>query len=259
MIGRDRICRFYRLISEAPDPRRADRSADGMIPVRAYRYCEAIASASGFGWYFFPPMAFSLRLEGNVTYFSYPGSPEEWSKLDGVDFPGFRPHFAALAPKSLEALCPTFLTPAREPGVVQVWSGYLARTAPGWSLLSRGLVNISTTADYESFEGIIETSEWFGPLFTNIRLTRTNSPVRFHTRYPLFQVQPVLRYCYRDPPFEVCELDDLNANDWQRFAATMTPNTDQHRALGHYAAVTRRKLRREHPALRKSGASPSSC
>jgi len=248
--GQDRsVCRFYRLIPEAPEPRRADRSADGMIPVRAYRYCEAIATASGFGWYLFPPMSFSLRLEGNVTYFSYPGSPEEWCKLDGTDFPDFPRRFAAVAPGGLEALCPTFLTPAREPGVVQIWSGYLVRTAPGWSLLSRGLANISTTADYEIFEGIIETSDWFGPLFTNVRLTRTNSPVRFHTRYPLFQVQPVLRQCYRDPPFEVRELGDLDADDWQRFAATMMPNTDQHRPLGHYAAATRRKLRREHAAL----------
>ena len=239
------ICRFYRLIAEAPKPRRADRSADGMLPVRAYRYCEAIATASGFGWYVFPPMSFSLRLEGNVTYFSYPGSPEEWFKLDGSDVPGFRKRFAAAAPDGLEALCPTFLTPSREPGVVQIWSGYLARTAPGWALLSRGLANIPTTADYEHFEGIVETSDWFGPLFTNIRLTRTNSPIRFHTRYPLFQVQPVLRQCYRDVPFEVCELEELDANDWQRFAATMTPNMNQNRTLGHYAVATRLALRSE--------------
>jgi uncharacterized protein DUF6065 len=121
----------------------------------------------------------------------------------------------------------------------------LARTAPGWSLLSRGLANISTTADYEIFEGIIDASDWFGPLFTNIRLTRTNSPVRFHTHYPLFQVQPVLRQCYQNPAFEVSELDDLGADDWRRFAATMKPNTDQHRALGHYATHTRRSHRSE--------------
>jgi hypothetical protein len=239
------ICRFYRLVPEAPEPRRADRSADGTLPVRAYRYCEAVASASGFGWYLYPPMNFSLRLESNVTYFSYGGSPEEWSKLDGTDVPDFRRRFAAAAPQGMDGLCPTFLTPSREPGVVQVWSGYLARTAPGWSLLSRGLANIPTTADYEVFEGIIETNDWFGPLFTNIRLTRTNSPVRFHVRYPLFQVQPVMRQCYRDPAYAVSELGDLDAEDWQRFAATMTPNTDQDRALGHYGAHTRRHLRRE--------------
>ena len=58
------ICRFYRLIPEAPVPRPANRSADGMLPTRGYRYCEALASASAFGWYIYPPMNFSLVWNG---------------------------------------------------------------------------------------------------------------------------------------------------------------------------------------------------
>ena len=76
-----------------------------------------------------------------------------------------------------------------------------------------------------------------------MRLTRTNSPVEFHTRYPLFQVQPLLRQCYRDPSFEVFDFADLDAADWQRFEATMTPNTEQMRSLGHYAVDTRKRAR----------------
>jgi hypothetical protein len=45
------ICRFYRFIPDAPLPRRSDRSADRMLPTRGYRYCEALATASAFGWY----------------------------------------------------------------------------------------------------------------------------------------------------------------------------------------------------------------
>ncbi len=127
---------------------------------------------------------------------------------------------------------------------MQVWSGYLARTAPGWALLSRGPANIPRNQGYEHFEGIVETETWFGPLFTNIRLTRTNSPVEFHVRYPLFQVQPLLRQCYREPSFEVSTLSELTAADWQKFEATMKPNTEQMRMLGHYAADTRRRSRK---------------
>jgi len=54
------ICRFYQLIPNAPVPRPADRSADGMLPMRGYRYCEAVAAASAFGWYIYPPLSFSL-------------------------------------------------------------------------------------------------------------------------------------------------------------------------------------------------------
>ena len=128
---------------------------------------------------------------------------------------------------------------------MQIWSGYLARTAPGWALLSRGPVNIPRKQGYEHFEGIIESETWFGPLFTNIRLTRTNSPVEFHVRYPLFQVQPLLRQCYSEASFDVVSWAELSEADWENFEATMKPNADEMRRLGHYAVGTRRQNRKK--------------
>ena len=110
-------------------------------------------------------------------------------------------------------------------------------------MLSRGPANIPRTQGYEHFEGILESETWFGPLFTNIRLTRTGSPVEFHVRYPLFQVQPLLRQCYSEASFEILGLSELSAGDWQDFEATMKPNADQMRKLGHYAVDIRRRRR----------------
>jgi hypothetical protein len=237
------ICRFYRLIPDAPAPRRADRSADGMLPTRGYRYCEALASASAFGWYVYPPLNFSLLWDGIEIAWTYEGA-EDWYPLRAAQFPRFRELFEEAAPKSLRPLAPPFLATAREAGVVQIWSGYLARTAPGWALLSRGPANIPRTQGYEHFEGILESETWCGPLFTNIRLTRTDSPVEFHVRYPLFQVQPLLRQCYNDVSFEILGLSGLSPDDWRDFEATMKRNADQMRKLGHYAADTRRRRNR---------------
>src|SRR4029077_20322517 len=236
-------CRFYRLIPDAPAPRPADRSADGMLPTRGYRYCESLAAASAFGWYIYPPLNFSLVWDGVEIAWTYEGA-DGWHALRGAQCPGFRQMFEAEAPDRLEPLAPSFLAAAREPGVVQIWSGYLARTAPGWALLSRGPANIPRTQGYEHFEGIIEAETWFGPLFTNVRLTRTNSPVEFHMRYPLFQVQPLLRECYSGVGFEVVSLNEMGAADWHNFEAIVKPNTDQMRKLGHYGADTRRRSRR---------------
>jgi hypothetical protein len=236
-------CRFYRLFPGAPSPRRADRSADGMIGVRAYRYCEALASASALGFYFFPPVSFGLRLERNVVYWTYEGA-DGWMTLHGGQFPGFRDHFARIAPDGAKLLAPLCLAASREPGVVQIWSGYFAQTAPGWSLLSRSPVNIPITQDYEHFEGLIQTDHWCGPLFTNIRLTRTNSEVRFHTDYPLFQAQPIQRRCYHDLSFDL--VDDADTVDWSHYIATMAPNRNQpDRSLGHYAVEIRKQRHRE--------------
>jgi hypothetical protein len=238
------ICQFYRLIPEAPKPRRADRSADGTLPMAAYRYCEAIASASGFGWYVFPPINFSLIWDGRRIEWTYEGA-SDWQPLRAAQYPDFIDTFGKLAPDGFGDLAPTFLAQGKMPGTVQVWSGYLARTAPGWALQSRGVANRQETQAYENFEGIVETATWFGPLFTNIRLTATHVPVDFHMMRPLFQVQPLRRECYVEPSFSVLEAGDLEIADWQSFAATMEPNTDMMRRLGHYAAATRKRLRRE--------------
>src|SRR3954447_15824463 len=236
------VCQFFRLIPDAPIPQRADPSADGMLPVRGYRYCEALRTASAFGWYLYPPLNFSLVWDGVEIAWTYEGA-DSWYPLRSAQYPGFRRLFEDTAPEGLGPLAPTFMAVARDPGVVQIWSGYLARSAPGWALLSRGPANIPRTQGYEHFEGIVETDTWFGPLFTNIRLTRSNSPIEFSIRYPLFQVQPLLRECYLEPSFSLRELTELEPADWERFAATMKPNADNTRPLGHYAVDARKRLR----------------
>jgi len=64
-------------------------------------------------------------------------------------------------------------------------------------------------------------------------------------RYPLFQVQPLLRQCYSEVSFEVIGLSELSAADWQSFEATVKPNTAQMRMMGHYAVDVRRRTRKK--------------
>ena len=55
---------FHRFVPTARLPQRADRSAAGSLPTRAFRYCEPATSASGYGYYIFPPISFSLQWDG---------------------------------------------------------------------------------------------------------------------------------------------------------------------------------------------------
>jgi hypothetical protein len=165
-------------------------------------------------------------------------------RCDRLSFQGFS-KFEEVAPDPVKPLSPTFLAVAREPGVLQIWSGCFVRTSPGWTVLSLAPANIPRNQGYDRYEGIIEPESWFGPLFTNIRLTRTNSPVEFHVRYPLFQVQPLLCQCYNEVSFEVIGLSELSVADWQSFEGTVKPNTDQMRMMGHYAADVRRQNRKK--------------
>ena len=58
------LVKFYRFLPGARAPMRADRSAAGSMPTRAFRYCEAMRTASSLGWYIFPPMSFKLMWDG---------------------------------------------------------------------------------------------------------------------------------------------------------------------------------------------------
>jgi hypothetical protein len=126
----------------------------------------------------------------------------------------------------------------------------VARTAPGWNLQLRPPANVPRDLGYEHFEGIIETDRWFGPLFFNVRLTRTGVPVRFRAGYPLMQVQPVRRATVTDAlldNFAVSDgLESFSEADWDSFRQTVVkPNKDPNRRSGAYAAESRKGKKRE--------------
>jgi hypothetical protein len=240
---------FYRFIPECRLPQRADSSAAGSIPTRAFRYCEAIRVASAFGWYLFPPIGVSFMWDGGTDIsWTYEGA-DGWLPLKSAQFPGFVEHFDDKAPDEIKGFSPPFVAALQEPGIVQIWSGIVARTQPGWSLLVRGPANLPRNLGYEVYEGIIETDRWFGPLFTNIRLTRTSTPVALNPELPLLQVQPVKRELYGNAleQFElVTELDQLRPEEWSAYHQTVVrPNTDPHRRQGEYAVASRRRRKSE--------------
>lgn len=240
---------FHRLVPQARLPLRADRSAAGTLPTRAFRYCEAITSASAFGYYVFPPITFSLLWDGQGIRWTWEGE-QDWHPLHVAQFPHFREAFDAVAPDEIKGFSPPFLGAMKEPGTVQIWSGLIARTRPGWSLLARPLANIPRPFGYELYEGVVETDRWFGPLFINARLTKTDVPVEFRADFPMFQVQPLPRDVYGDAALNryelVPDLSGFRPEDWDDYYDTVVrPNVQTDRPRGQYAAAARKRRKGE--------------
>jgi len=245
--------KFYRLLRTAPQPVRAARDAMGHLPIRASQYCDASAAASSYGWWLFAPMDFSLLWDGRRILWTW-GERPDWLLLDAAQFPGYAAEFDATVPRSMRGYSPPFLTALPEPGLVQVWTGFFARSAPGWSLLIRPPANIGPAGNVMTYEGIVESDVWFGPVFANLRLTRKDEPVRLSASTPLLQVQPVQRLSYSDTAMDsmslVPELEDLTPADWSDYATTIVrrsqtpPDT-----AGSYAIAARRRRKRECPAF----------
>ncbi len=245
---------FYRLIDQARTPQRADKSGDGTLPTRATRYCEAVTTASSFGWWIYPPMDFWLMWDGVDVFWCYADHPE-WMVLDSVQFPGFADRFDAAAPGFAQGCAPPFLTILPEPGAVQVWTGLFARTAPDWSLLVRPTANLSQPGGYVAYEGVIETDQWFGPVFANIRLTRTHTPLRVRADTPLAQVQPLPREAYSDDTLNAvsitANLEAWTDQDWAEYDRdVIQPNSVDKHVPGRYATAVRRRRKSGCPHAR---------
>jgi Family of unknown function (DUF6065) len=232
-------------------PQRADRAAAVTMPACGFRQSDAVAAASAFGWSLFPPIGFSLLWDGSNVLWTYQGA-DGWYPLTAVQFPDFAQQFDDAAPAEMAGFSPQFLASLIEPGIVQIWSGLVVRTAPGWSLLVRAPANLPRNPGYECYEGIIESDRWFGPLFTNVRLTRTDAPVEFAADVPFLQVQPVPQSLHGTAldTFEVVpDLAELSAGDWEAYRKTVVqPNTKADRRRARYAAAPRRRRKQPTPA-----------
>jgi hypothetical protein len=240
------IIRFYRLIGEARFPQRADRSAAGTLPTRAYRYCQAVTAATSFGWWVFPPTDLQFLWDGHDIFWQCTGGPDWLPLMPSAQFPDFAGRFDGDAPESLRGCSPPFLTALPEPGTLQIWTGLMARTAADWSLLIRAPANLPSPGGYTMYEGIVEADRWFGPLFTNLRFTRTHTPVRLRADFPLAQVQPLPRIAYADATLgataNMPDMGGMSASDWADYRTTIAiPNASPDRPYGAYAVGARKR------------------
>jgi hypothetical protein len=233
--------KFSRFFLGGRAPQIASRDAFGTLPMRAVRHCEAITSATGFGWLLFPPTDLHLLWDGDTIFYTAQGI-DEWTPVDDVaHFPGFPEMWNAAAPPELTGLAPSMLTALPEPGTIQIQFGVCVSLTSGWGLLIRSPVNFPSSG-YTHYEGIVEPACWGGPLFINLRLTRTGSPVRLHGDRPLAQAQPLPHEAYAAKVAgSAVGMDDAA---WAGYLVSVAePHSRPDRAFGEVAAAARRDKR----------------
>lgn len=241
------VVSFYRAYPEALPPMSADRSALGSLPTQAYQYCEAVTTASAFGWYAFPAASVRLHFDGVDVYLLRDGCREKFSVLQLPDMDDWwNPH----CPPELIDMAPPFLTNLGIPGYIQVWSGLLVETRRNWSVLVRPIANIARTNQYFCFEGMVETDQYApAPLFINLRLQATETAIELDSNEPLFQVQPIHRQCYSKPTLNDSLREDVGGEgglsdlQWQSYSRTVRhvdPRKANH-TTGQYAKSSRKR------------------
>ncbi len=224
------------------------------MPAAAFQFCEAMRTASAFGWYIFSPYDVTFRWTGTEVLRRTEAGWETFSKVPADE--EFLDYWREYAPDDLkEGGAPPFLTSVFVPGVVTIWSGLFISTAEGWGTLVRSPANLLRPSSYQVFEGLIETDR-FKPhvLFINIRLLATDHDIVIRTTDPLFMVQPIARECYAEATLRPREYDGIRPRldgiagmsraDWEGYhQTTRDPDADNHRS-GAYGARARRRARK---------------
>jgi hypothetical protein len=243
----DPVITFHRVLPQSVAPVRGDKSALGTLPTAGFQYCEALRLASSFGWLIFPPTDFFFQFDGVEILWTHPGAEGgTWFPLQSDLLEDTSDSFDAVAPEGLRGYAPPVVSRSFVPGIVQIWSGLFVKTKPGWSLLIRPPANHPKSRNYQAYEGIIETDEWFGPLFINIALMTTDRPVEVRRDVPLMQVQALPREVYADATLNAFEVDEqgtgISDRDWEIYRRNLVkPSLEPGRRLGRYATESRKR------------------
>ncbi|MEU9827020.1 DUF6065 family protein [Micromonospora chersina] len=197
----------YSLYADSRPAEAASPSLEGSLPVRAVRQCPPVAVGSGLGWYVYPPADFALRWDGQESEWSLleENEPVRWRSLAG-GYDGKLPDAAAQLAKAPDRFrddldifdryggeIPFIDVDPRAGNMVELVTGVVARTSPGWCLLARGAPNWPAPAGLQIYEGVVETDWYTSLLPTILRLTEPGRVVRFYRNLPVMCLQPVHR------------------------------------------------------------------
>jgi hypothetical protein len=235
---------FVQAIPGTVAPHPADASALGTLPIRGFRYCEPLRTASRFGYYCYLPLTLGIEYDGEGAMRVWLGE-ESLGSLEpgeGIQHPAYTRAWEQAAPTTLQrGLYPLVARSAYEPAMLQLWTGWLVRTEPEWGTLVRAPVNLHRPVGYMLYEGYIETDRWHGPLFANIAITKTDQKVTLRADWPVCQVQPLPRAAFHLDATHIAwgAWDD---GEWARYAEHVVHRArDESRPRGDYAIRTRQR------------------
>lgn len=266
MSGTQPRAEFFSIYPDAPLPTRASDDLQGLMPLRASQLCLPLRAASGFGFYAYPPVDFALRWDGQrseITWLDQQAEPGGWHPLDG----GTEVFLEASesAPDSVEGgrrdQIPQVMdlddgvsfinAHPRNQHEVEITSGLIARTPPGWGLLVRPIPNFPHATHHQILDGFVETDWYRGFVPFILRLSTPGAVVRFFRHMPIASLQVV--------PLEGIEAQAISPGDsagmggwpedvWQEFLQSRGERSAADRQRGTYLRAAKRAAKNDRAA-----------
>jgi len=189
----------------------AEKTLGGAANRGAVRWCGPFTNANRSGWWIFPPVDMDVTWRGGKEFEAHVRTP--YSNADA--------HLIRFLLDESDTAHPERWLPEEgrtkfswglvEDGVVQIWTGCIFETPPGWGLHVRSPINVPTSG-YHVVEAVIETDWLQYDIWLNIAFDRRDELVKLRREGwpPLAQLVPVPRESY-DAPWRV-EEETVNRN-----------------------------------------------
>jgi hypothetical protein len=175
----------------------ADRTLRGTAHKAATRWCGPFTHANKAGWWLFPPVDIDITWRG--------GSEFEWELL--TPYSNADAHLVRLLLDDGDAASPhlwlgeegrtKFTWGLVEEGVVQMWTGCIFETPPGWGLHIRSPINCGSL-DFHVMEAVLETDWLQYDIWLNLVFHRVGERVELRRDAwpPVAQLVPIRREAY---------------------------------------------------------------
>ncbi|NHC13041.1 DUF6065 family protein [Motilibacter deserti] len=184
----------WRLHSGGSAVRPAERSLAGTAHRGGMKFCGPFTNANKSGWWVSSPVDLDITWRG--------GSDFEWT-LHG-DYPDTENQLLRFLMLGEQDVHPGRWLPRSkfswgmvEAGVVQIWTGCIFSTPPGWGLQVRSPVN-TDRQPYSVMEAVLETDWLHTDIWLNVVFHEKDVPVQLRRESwpPLAQLLPVRREAY---------------------------------------------------------------
>lgn len=217
MANEDFALKVWRMHPDACRLESAEKTLHGTAHRGAVRFCGPFTNANKGGWWVFPPVDVDITWHGGADFEHELLTPFEnvdrdlvWFLTDEED----REHAAHWLGREGRT---KFTWGLVEEGVVQLWTGCIFETPPGWGLHVRSPVNMPPRA-FHVMEAVLETDWLQYDIWLNLAFDRVGekAEIRREGWPPIAQLVPVRRESYDARWSMSDEMINRNSEDGER-------------------------------------------
>jgi hypothetical protein len=197
----------WRVHSQACKIKQAEKTCLGTANEAAVKWCGPYTSANQFGFWLYPPVDMQFVYDGNRFIY-------DTEKYSNEDYVTVKSLVKSSDKSVVEKWCmpdtgrTKFTWGAAEQNVVQIWTGLIFETPPGYCLQIRSPINFPKT-DYHVMEAILETDWMHYDIWINLVCDTNNKQITITKDFPIAQLIPIKRESTKD--WEIKE-EHINRN-----------------------------------------------